>query len=196
MDSGFVALRRPGMTADHVLEHQAEEQRQGSADRAVQARRRRVLARHRRQRRSRSEFRLGASRSCRRQGAAAGAAAPAQRTRSCDRARPCRFDCVAACLPRSGGAPEACARRPAGARGVRSRRTGPRRGHRLAPHGWRRQEPHRHARRPLPPRQIRRHYRSRRRAHRRGARHDGARAAHRRDAAGGRAQARRFVAAR
>ena len=60
--------------------------------------------------------------------------------------------------------------------------------------GGREEQSRRHARRPLPSRQIRRDHRPRRCADRGRARHDRARAAHRRAAAGDRAQAGRSVA--
>ena len=84
--------------------------------------------------------------------------------------------------------------RPAGARGVRGGRAGPRRGDRRAPHAGRRQEPLRHARRQVPPRQVRRGHRSRRCADRGSGRDDGARAADRPGAAAGGAAPRRAVA--
>ena len=73
------------------LQHQAQKSREGSADRAVQARGRRLPARDRRQRRYRGRFRRRASRAGRRQSAAAGAAAPAQRAGGGHRARPRRI---------------------------------------------------------------------------------------------------------
>src|SRR5262249_3007787 len=60
-----------------------------------------------------------------------------------------------------------------------------RRGDRGAAHDRRRQESVGYDRRPLPSRQVRRGFRPGRRADRGGARHDGARAAHRHDAAAG-----------
>ena len=94
----------------------------------------------------------------------------------------------------TGDAPPPAARRPAGARGVRGGRAGARRGDRRAPHGRRGAESHRHARRPLPPRQIRRDHRPRRRADRGSAVADGARAPDRHGAAAGRQEAGRSVA--
>ncbi len=168
---------------------------EGIADRAVQARGHRLPARHRAQARARSRLRRRAARPDGRQGAAAGAAAQAQQGGGRDRARPCRFDRAEACLPRSGGASPPAAGRPAGARGVRGGRAGARRGDRRAAHGRRRQESDRHARRAIPPRQIRRDHRSRRRADRGRAGADGARAADRHGAAGGGQEAGRSLAA-
>ena len=130
-----------------------------------------------------------------RQGAAARAGAQDVEARCRDRARPCRFDRAAARLSRPQGAPQADAGQPAGARRVRGGRAGPRRGDRLAAHGRRRQEPHRHARRPVPSRQVRRDHRPRRRAAGGCAGADGARAADRPGAARGRRADRRSVAA-
>ena len=120
-----------------------------------------------------------AARHRRRQGAAARAAAQAHRAGRRDRARPCRLDRAQARLSRPGGASQARAGRPAGARGVRGGRAGARRGDRRAPHGRRGEEPLGHARRPLPPRQVRRGHRPRRCADRGSGRADGARAADR-----------------
>ena len=108
--------------------------------------------------------------------------------RSRDRARPRRLDRAQACLPRPGDASPPAAGRAAGARGVRGGRAGARRGDRRPPHGRRRQESHRDARRPFSPRQIRRDHRAFRRADRGGAGDDGARAADRHGAAAGRAR--------
>ena len=105
--------------------------------------------------------------------------------RSRDRARPCRLDRAQARLSRPERAPQAGAGRADRARGVRCGRAGARRGDRRAPHVRRRQEPDRDARRPLPPRQVRRGHRPRRRADRGRAGHAGARAPHRAGAAGG-----------
>ena len=164
------------------------------ADRAVQARGHRLPARDRAQARSRSVLRRRAPRPDGRQGAAAGAAAQAQQGRGRDRARPCRLHRVANCLPRSGDASPPAAGRPAGARGVRGGRAGARRGDRRAAHGRRRQESHRHAGRALPPRQIRRDHRARRRADRGRAGAHGARAADRPGAAAGGQEAGRSLA--
>ena len=63
--------------------------------------------------------------------------------------------------------------------GLRGRRAGPRRGARRPPHGRRGEESHRHARRPLSSRQVRRGHRPRRCAVRGCGRADGARTADR-----------------
>ena len=112
-----------------------------------------------------------------------------------DRARPCRFHRAQARLSRSRRASPPAAGRPAGARGVRGGRAGARRGHRRPPHGRRRAEPRRHARRALSPRQVRPDHRARRRADRRSAVADGARAPDRRGPAGGGQEAGRSLAA-
>ena len=187
---------KPGNDAeeDNGVEHQKQTVFEGLADRAVQARDRRLSARHRAQARSRSVVRGRAPRPDGRQGPPAGTAAQAEQGRSRDRARPCRLHRAAHCLPRSGHASPSAAGRPAGPRGVRGGRAGAGRGDRRAAHGRRRQEYHRHAGREISPRQIRGHHRARRRADRGRAGAHGARTADRPGAAGGGQEAGRSLA--
>ena len=149
-----------------------------------------------RQARARGHLRRRPAGCCRRQGAAARAAAQADAratSRSCAAigdSMALRLACHDPAVHRTR-----CARRPAGARGVRRGRAGARRGDRRAAHGGRRATISPHARRPVPPRQVRRDHRPRRCAARGCGRPDGARAPHRPGAAAGGAQARRALAA-
>ena len=113
-----------------------QDRRQGSADRAVQARGRRLPARDRAASpSSRSPSRpsgpawRAARRGCRSRRASSRAATP----RSCA-ATPIRWRCKLACHDPAVHR-KLDARRPAGARGVRGGRAGARRGDRRAPHG-------------------------------------------------------------
>ena len=129
------------------------------------------------------------------QGAPARAAAQAQPPGRLDRARPRRFDGAQARLPRRRHPSPARPGGASGTRGLRRGRAGAGRGDRLAAHGRRGRQSLGDARGPLPSRrQIRGRSPTARTRRSRTRRPDGARAAHRHQAAAGGGEDRRSLA--
>ena len=167
------------MSSVDVKPTQPQARRQGRrAERAVQALARLLHARARASSRARDHLfhrqAIARHRAGGPEGAAPGAAAQAQSARGRHHSRARRFPGPAARLPQRRDPSPARAAESGRALAVRRGRTGAGRGDRRAPHGGRRLEPHRDARRQIPSQPLRRGAQPRRGAARRRGRDAGA----------------------